>query len=97
MKDILANATFVVDIVNHLLPVIISAVVIFGTWVVRTYFPQLKYIALLTEATNDAGIIKLAKYMATKNGGKHIKTDHLWESFVPAARAVSERYRMKID
>ena len=82
-----------INLIDHIVPIFITTMIFVIIWALRTYLPQLHYIDLITKATNDTGIIKLAKYMAKQNGGKHIDTDEFWEAFVPAARAVSAEYR----
>jgi hypothetical protein len=92
MSSIFTDMSSLMTIANHILPVVLTSVAVFATWVVKVYFPQLHYIALVVEADDDAGIVKLAKYMALRNGGKNINTEQLWESFIPAAKAVSDRF-----
>lgn len=95
MASTMTDVSFAATFLSHIVPVAITALVLLAIWAFRTYGPQLHYIALVSQATNDTGVIALAKYMAKKNGGKHIDTDHCWEAFVPAARAVSAQYRQK--
>lgn len=81
-----------VTLANHLGPIAISVMLLLMVVAVILCGRQLQYIALVADATDDEGVDELAKYMARRNGGKHIDTTNLWESFVPAAKAVSDNY-----
>jgi len=97
MHELWNKVTTLVDLINHLLPI---AITVFGGtafWVVKKYLPQLHYIKLVTDAVDEKGVRELAQYIAKKTGGKHINTDAVWESFVPAARAIRARYELKLD
>jgi hypothetical protein len=85
------------QLLNHLLPIIITIVVIVFAIVVRVGFKYLKNVSLFANASTPHGEMELAKYLAEQTGGPQIDVDKAWIGFLPAAQDIHQLHQEKIE
>lgn len=64
-------------------------IVALAFWLAR---PTYRFITILSNATNEEGIEKLADFIAKTTGGKNIDVTTVRQSFMPAAHAMSTEH-----
>ena len=87
----------VFNLVDHIIPVLITLAVIVAVVMYRIGFPYLRHIYLVSQASNFDGEMRLARHLARQAGGKRIEVSELWTGFIPAARALHADHVIKRD
>jgi hypothetical protein len=85
----------VLTLMDHVVPVIVTLIVVGFAAVFFVGLPYLHYTYLVANADSEYGIQELAKYLAHRTGGRKINVDDKWQSFVPAAKVLGEAYEYK--
>jgi hypothetical protein len=87
----------VLNLVDHLVPIMITVGVFAVVLVFYIGRPYLRHVALVASANNIDGEIRLARHLANQAGGKRIEVSELWPDFIPAARSLHANHVTKRD
>jgi len=75
-----------ITLINHLVPVLLTLVVVTVAVVLVASAPYLKYVLYVSEADTPKGREDFARYLAKKTGGRKINVDDNWPAFIKAAK-----------
>lgn len=87
----------VVQLLDHVLPIMITLLMILGVVAVYVGGPICRYVAMVSSAGNEEGREEFAKYLANKRGSSNRDVNQTWQSFIPAAGDLYRTHRAKID
>ena len=83
------------EFVNHFLPFILTLFFVSAFIFFVIGRPYIRYIALVSNASNPEGVSKLARYLAHKTGGRRINVDEIWEQFIPIAEKLYKVHKTR--
>ncbi len=72
-------------LMNHVIPLIITLFALLILVALAVGTPYCRYVSFVSNAGTKEGKEDLAKYLAHKAGGRKIRVEHTWRSFLPAA------------
>lgn len=84
-----------VDFLNHFIPFVITLVMVGIGIAMFVGTPYCRYVAYVAQADTHAGKEQLARYLASKTGGRKINVEDSWRSFLPAARDLHRAHMAK--
>lgn len=87
----MSNVEIMLNIFSHLIPVVLTAAILFVGVALMVGSPYCHYVNLVSDAT-DEGKENLAKYLARRAGGRKIDNNQSWRSFIPAAKDLHKKH-----
>lgn len=85
------------NLVSHLLPVIVTLLVVVTAYLFKKFHPDFHHIYLVVQAHDAEGREALARYLAHKAGGKRIHVDQTWPGFMAPAILMHRQHIAKKD